>query len=130
MGLVRRSMPEKHHAAITPEELRELIGKLWMEDKVGSLAVVFGALTAGRANEYIKGKWDEIDLEEKTFSVPQERRKDKKRTPTWCRSRASYFAWSTGSIPVGTTFSRGVGDRPLTKGPRSMRLSTRAVVLT
>ena len=55
MGLVRRSMPEKHHAAIAPEELRELIGKLWMEDRVSSLAVVFGALTAGRANEYIKG---------------------------------------------------------------------------
>lgn len=81
MGLVRRSMPEKHHTAITPEELREAVGKLWMEDRVSSLAVVFGALTAGRANEYIKGKWDEIDLEEKTFSVPQERRKDKKPYP-------------------------------------------------
>lgn len=81
MGLVRRSIPVEHHVAMTPEELRGVVGELWKEDSVGAMAVVFGALTAGRANEYIGGRWEEIDLEENTFAVPQARRKDKKPYP-------------------------------------------------
>lgn len=81
MGLVRRSIPVEHHAALSAEDLREVVGKLWRAEDTASLAVVFGALTAGRANEYLGGKWSEIDLEEATFSVPIERRKDKKPTP-------------------------------------------------
>ena len=81
MGLVRRSVPVEHHVAMTPEELRGVVGELWKEDSVGAMAVVFGALTAGRANEYVGGRWEEIDLEENTFAVPQARRKDKKPYP-------------------------------------------------
>ncbi len=81
MGLVRRTVPVEHHVAMTPEELRDAVGELWKEDSAGAMAVVFGALTAGRANEYIGGRWEEIDLEENTFSVPQARRKDKKPYP-------------------------------------------------
>lgn len=81
MGLVRRSMPVEHHVAMTPEALREIVGALWKEDSVCAMAIVFGALTAGRANEYLGGRWEEIDLNEKTFSVPQARRKDKKPYP-------------------------------------------------
>lgn len=81
MGLVRRTLPVEHHVAMTPEELRDAVGELWKEDSAGAMAVVFGALTAGRANEYIGGRWEEIDLEENTFAVPQARRKDKKPYP-------------------------------------------------
>lgn len=81
MGLVRRTLPVEHHVAMTPEELRDAVSELWKEDSAGAMAVVFGALTAGRANEYIGGRWEEIDLEENTFAVPQARRKDKKPYP-------------------------------------------------
>lgn len=80
-SLVARSRPANHHAALSPEDLREVVQALWKKDNVTALAVVFGALSAGRANEYLAGLWEEVDLVEKTFSVPQARRKDKKPDP-------------------------------------------------
>lgn len=82
MGKVRSILvPEKHHAALSAEDLRSVVQELWKTDTVSAMAVVFGALTVGRANEYLGGRWDEVDLKEKTFSVPQERRKDGKKQP-------------------------------------------------
>ena len=63
MGVVRRAQPEQHHAALSAEDLREVVQALWKEDNTVAMAIVFGALTAGRANEYIGGKWDEVDFE-------------------------------------------------------------------
>lgn len=82
MGKVRSDIvPEKHHAALSAEDLRDLVQIAWCRDDVHSLAIVFGALTVGRANEYISGLWDEVNFDEKTFSVPRARRKDKKQDP-------------------------------------------------
>ena len=81
INVVRRTIPTKHHDALSPEDLRDVVQKLWKVEKTAAMAVVFGALSAGRANEYLGGKWSEIDFEEKTFSVPQDRRKDKKPNP-------------------------------------------------
>lgn len=82
MGKVRSDIvPEKHHAALAAEDLRDVVQTAWSRGDVHSLAIVFGALTVGRANEYISGLWDEVDFDEKTFSVPRARRKDKKNEP-------------------------------------------------
>lgn len=81
LDVVRRAFPTKHHNALSPEDLREIVRELWNVDRTSALCVVFGALSAGRISEYCKGRWDEIDLEEKVFLVPQERRKDKKPYP-------------------------------------------------
>ena len=82
LGKVRSILvPEKHHAALSAEDLRSVVQELWKMDKVTAMGAVFGALTAGRANEFLAGRWDEIDLKEKTFSVPKERRKDGKDQP-------------------------------------------------
>lgn len=81
LGVVRRAFPTKHHNALSPEDLREVVQELWVVDRTSALCVVFGALSAGRISEYCKGRWDEVDLEEKVFLVPQARRKDKKPHP-------------------------------------------------
>ena len=81
ISVVRRTMPTKHHDALSPEDLREVVQKSWACDTTAHMAIVFGALSAGRANEFLGGKWNEIDFEEKIFSVPQDRRKDKRPYP-------------------------------------------------
>lgn len=81
ISVVRRAIPTKHHDAVSPEDLRDVVQKLWTVEKTAAMAVVFGALSAGRANEYLGGKWSEIDFKENTFSVPQDRRKDKRPYP-------------------------------------------------
>lgn len=79
MGKVRSILvPEKHHAALSAEDLRSVVQELWKVDRVNALAIVFGALTVGRANEYLGGKWSEVNLNDGTFNVPPERRKDGK----------------------------------------------------
>lgn len=80
-SVVLRGQEEKHHAAVSPEELRAIVQALWKENSSAALCVVFGALTVGRASEYRCAVWDEVNLDDATFSVPPKRRKDKKPTP-------------------------------------------------
>ncbi len=81
ISTLRRAKPEQHHAALSAEDLRELAQKMWNSDSTCQLAILFGILTVGRRQEYVLGKWSEIDIEELTFSVPPERRKDGKSVP-------------------------------------------------
>lgn len=64
----------EHHEAPTVDELRMLAPRLMRS--VGGRAILFGVLTASRVGEFVPAKWDEIDLEERVWSVPPERRKD------------------------------------------------------
>lgn len=80
-SLVRRTMPVKHHAALSADELKALAQKLWSQETTAAMALLFGILTVGRRSEWLLGTWDEINLVDKTFSVPPARRKDKKQMP-------------------------------------------------
>lgn len=71
----------KHLKAPTLPLLREAVQKLWERKDVGSLAVLFGILTACRASEFAKAQWNEIDVENKIWTIPPERRKDGKNYP-------------------------------------------------
>lgn len=44
-------------------------------------AIIFGALTAGRLQEWGKARWEEVDFEDRVFSVPPIRRKDGQKMP-------------------------------------------------
>ena len=81
LSTVRRSVPEKHHAALSSEDLRTLAKKLAASDLPVDKAILFGILTVGRCSEWRCAQWDEIDAEARTFSVPQSRRKDKRPEP-------------------------------------------------
>ena len=81
LSRVRNGMPEKHHSAVPAEELRRLAQVLWKEDSVCAMALVFSFLTVGRAQEWSLAKWSEINLEDMTFSVPPDRRKDGRSVP-------------------------------------------------
>ncbi len=68
-----------HHEAPTLEELQNAVPRLM--NSISGKMILFGILTACRCKEFVLAEWDEIDLREKIFSVPPERRKDKRAYP-------------------------------------------------
>lgn len=69
----------KHHQALTVEETRKLISmELLQEQTMTKAALLFGVLTCTRKGEFSKALWEEIDLEQRVWSIPPERRKDGK----------------------------------------------------
>lgn len=76
-----KSRRVEHHEALTFEEARALFEEWRPPKSATACAVVFGALTCSRVGEFILAKWDEIDLEEKLWTCPPERRKDGKPYP-------------------------------------------------
>lgn len=72
-------LKQNHHEAPTFEELVRIAPDLL---RTGSgRCALFGILTAGRVSEFLKAKWEEIDFDARIWSVPPERRKDKKPYP-------------------------------------------------
>lgn len=69
----------RHHEAPTFSELMHAMPRLLLSR--GGCMIAFGILTACRCEEFIKAKWSEIDLRQKVFMVPPERRKDKRPFP-------------------------------------------------
>lgn len=69
----------RHHEAPTFSELMHAMPRLLLSR--GGCMIAFGILTACRCEEFIKAKWSEIDLRQKVFMVPPERRKDKRPYP-------------------------------------------------
>lgn len=81
LATVRRSVPQKHHAALSAEDLKAVVAKLRVSERPIDKALLFGILTVGRLSEWRLARWDEIDEKKATLSVPQARRKDKKPEP-------------------------------------------------
>ena len=65
----------KHHAALPIDEYPAFMSKLREQTGVGPLAFQFAILTAARTSEAIAARWDEIDLNEKSWTVPADRMK-------------------------------------------------------
>lgn len=68
----------KHHAALPYAGLPVFMRKLAELDSLSSKALTFTILTAARTGEVLGLEWDEIDLEQKVWTVPAERMKGKK----------------------------------------------------
>lgn len=73
----------KHHAALTIEEIPEFLQKLNTNEarlfRQTRIAIELMLLTFVRTSELIKATWDEIDLEQKIWLIPQERMKVKEK---------------------------------------------------
>jgi integrase len=66
----------KSHASMPWKEVPAFMKELAARNDVGAAALRFLILTAGRKNEVVEAKWDEIDLNEATWTVPAERMKN------------------------------------------------------
>ena len=70
-----------HQKAYTIEALADQLKASLRVDRPVHNAFVFGVLTATRQAEFNDAKWSEIDFEHKVWTVPPERRKDRKPEP-------------------------------------------------
>ncbi len=65
----------KHHAALPWQQVPEFMQQLRKREGMGARALEFSILTAGRSGEIRFATWDEIDLDEKLWTIPAERMK-------------------------------------------------------
>ena len=65
----------KHHAAMPHIEVGALMAKLATRHEIGAAALAFTVLTAARSGEVTGAQWDEIDLDDKLWTVPGARMK-------------------------------------------------------
>jgi integrase len=65
----------EHHAALPYAELPQFMSDLRQRDSVSARALEFLTLTASRTGEVIGATWDEVDLDEKVWTIPAERMK-------------------------------------------------------
>ena len=71
----------QHFTAVDLNELQKAAVKMWDGATPAQLCMLFGALTATRCSEFALAEWSEIDLKKKIWSIPPERRKDRKQYP-------------------------------------------------
>lgn len=70
-----------HQESMPLEELQEKISCFYPATTRTKRAILFTILTASRVGESVPARWDEIDWENRIWSVPPERRKDQKPYP-------------------------------------------------
>ena len=75
----RKVTEVKHQEAMTFNEARDIARSFFKSNSVSHKAILFGMLTASRANEFQLAQWSEIDF--KTNTWQHQRRKDKKKYP-------------------------------------------------
>ena len=67
----------EHHASLHYGEITAFWPKLQIQDGMGARALEFAILTAGRSGEVFGARWEEIDLEARTWIIPAGRMKAK-----------------------------------------------------
>lgn len=75
----RKIVEVKHQEAMTFNEARDIARQFFKSESVSHKAILFGILTASRANEFQLAEWSEVDFKTKTWQ--HMRRKDKKKYP-------------------------------------------------
>jgi integrase len=80
----------EHHAALAYAELPAFLASLRGQEGIAARALEFAILTAARTGEVIGARWNEIDLLDKTWTVPATRMKAHKehRVPLSARALA------------------------------------------
>lgn len=80
------------HRTIHWRELPDFIADMWERNTVGSIAVVFGCLTASRCEEFVLARWEEFDKDANLWRMPAARRKDGK--PFEHRVPMNKYTWA------------------------------------
>jgi integrase len=69
---------QEHHAALPYAEIAAFMAELRKQEGVAARALEFTVLTAARTGEVIGARWDEINMDERLWTVPAERMKAEK----------------------------------------------------
>jgi len=117
-GLPKQSKKEKHFAAMPWSDVPNFIGNIstiLTASDVVLRAIEFTVLTASRSGEVRFAKWDEIDLETKTWTRPEEHMKTdvEHRVPLSDRAIELLGAPDDGLIFSGPRTGRSLSDMTL-----------------
>jgi len=116
-ALPRQPDRRDHHAAMPYTEVSGFIRRLQAEEgKTGvALALEFLILTAARTGEVLGAKWSEIDLEQGTWTIPDNRMKAgrKHRVPLTSRAIAVLRAAQALGKQSEFVFPGRTSDRPM-----------------
>src|SRR5262249_46164487 len=81
-GRLEHALPERkkvaaieHHAALPFTEIADFMARLRQQDSVATRCLEFIALTAVRMGEAFNAEWHEIDLPNRTWTIPARRTK-------------------------------------------------------
>jgi integrase len=112
----------QHHAALPHAEIAAFLAELRQHDGVAASALEFLILVAGRTDEVLGARWDEIDLDERLWVIPGPRMKGGKehRVPLSSAAMAiieRMLATRDGDDPL--IFPGAAAGRPL--GHHSLR---------
>lgn len=66
---------KKHHAAVPYREVPAVVAEIRKLGSTSAKALLFTILTAARTGETLGATWDEIDLDQKLWTVPAARMK-------------------------------------------------------
>jgi integrase len=69
----------EHHAALSYRDARAFLAAVRALDGSAARALEFTLLTATRTTEVLAATWGEVDLEEKTWTIPHQRKKTGKK---------------------------------------------------
>jgi integrase len=108
----------EHHAALPYAELPDFLASLRQQEGIAARALEFLILTAARTGEVIAERWSEIDLLDKTWTVPAARMKAHRehRVPLSARALAildEMRAAREGDTSDAFVFRGGKAGKPL-----------------
>jgi integrase len=119
----RQRLARGHHGALAFEELPAFMLELREADGIGARALEFTILTAARSGETLGMRWDEIDLDAETWTVPAERMKAGRSHRVPLSADAVAVLKPMAEVRVGEFVFPGARlDRPLSGMAMAMQL--------
>ena len=70
---VKKGRITNHFTAVKPEQLREVVRILRQLPDVSAKATLYGILCVGRANEFCRSEWNEIDFTRGIHNMPRQK---------------------------------------------------------
>jgi integrase len=108
-----KAKPPGRHAALPFGQMPGFWTDLEERDGIGSLALRFAILTAARTGEAIGARWEEIDLDKQTWTVPAARMKGSREHRVPLSPQALAILEEIGPKKSGPIFPGTHGDKPL-----------------
>lgn len=103
----------QHHPALPYEEVGTFVRSLSGQEGLAAKALEFLILTAARTGEVVGARWDEIDLDKATWTVPAHRIKARREHRVPLSPRAMVILRELNDTRCGEfVFSVGDGKRP------------------
>ena len=108
---------KKHHAALPYEEVGAFVAELRSKAGLGAVALEFLILTAVRTTEVRGARWEEFNLQKRTWTIPAERMKAEKEHVVPLSGRAFQLIEKLKETPLGPlVFPGDKSGAPISNG--------------